>query len=263
MQEAVFVKRFPPIRLALSLGVCVYAAMSAAGVLAQVGPPTPEVKGPGPAPAEAVKAITDKFVKMFKPAEEPAEGMAGGPSPAPNSAPTAPAPAGRPPLLSQPPLENAKIAPPSESAQDPPRRLPTLDNPKNPLGVADAEKRLNETAALIEKKEFALAKAKLTPLKDWLVTSTEAHISIHKALSNVPAARVQSELEKQIALEFAKMRDKAFFQMGKIMVAEQEPQQAIKLLTEVIKSQPRSEMGMAAYETLQEIGFTQKLQLLE
>ncbi|MBK8189904.1 MAG: hypothetical protein IPK79_05575 [Vampirovibrionales bacterium] len=245
---------------ALSLALSV-SVMVAALSWAQVGPPAPQEKAPAPAPKEAVKSFTDKFVRMFKPGEDPQAASADPNAPAPPPAPT-PANA-RPPLLSQPPLENAKVVPPVESAQDPPRKLPALDNPKNPFGLADAEKRLNETAQLIEKKDYGSARAKLTPLKEWLMTSTEAHISIYKALSNVPAARVQSELEKQVALEFAKMRDKAFFQMGKILIAEQQPQEAIKLLTEVIKSQPRSEMGMAAYETLQEMGFTQKLQLLE
>jgi hypothetical protein len=174
--------------------------------------------------------------------------------------PTAPA---RPPLISQPPLQNVKVAEPVVSQENPPVKLVTLDNPHNPLGFADAENRLNQIDALIKDNQLTQARNLLTPLKQWLVDSTEAHLGLHKALGNVSSARAQSELEKQLALQFALMRDKAMFLMGSINVKESNYKTAIKDLTEVIKSQPRSEMGLKSYQMLQEIGFTEKLQLTE
>ncbi|MBY0449892.1 MAG: hypothetical protein K2X01_04620 [Cyanobacteria bacterium] len=169
----------------------------------------------------------------------------------------------RPPLLTQPELTNPKVAEPEISRVNPPKKLVTLDDPNNPLGLVAAENRINETALLIDKKEYGTAKVMLIPLKQWLVEATEAHLSLYKSLTNISSARAQAELEKQLALSFAMLRDKSFFQMGKILMADNEYKKAVKELTEVIKSQPRSEIGVKAYELLQEIGFTQKLQLTE
>jgi hypothetical protein len=172
-------------------------------------------------------------------------------------------PIAHPPLLNQPPLQNAKVETPVVSEENPPVKLVTLDNPANPLGFADAESKLNQVGILIKQKDISGAKTLLLPLRQWLVDSTEAHLSLHKALSNIPSARAQAELEKQLALQFALLRDKSLFQMGSIEVAEKNFKTAIKDLTEVIKSQPRSEMGLKSYQMLQEIGFTEKLQLAE
>jgi len=178
-------------------------------------------------------------------------------------APSAPKHPARPKLIQQAPLNNPNVADPTPSADNPPIATPSLDNESNPLGLANARKRLNLTAKLIDEKKFHEAHEMLTPLKEWLVQSTEAHISLYKALNNVPSARAQAELEKQVALDFARMRDKAFLQMGEINIGQSKKQEAIPLLIEVIKSQPRGDIGIKAYEILQQIGFTQQLQLIE
>ncbi len=255
---------------------------------AQIGPPAPQEKPPNPTLNEKMGDVKEKFIQLFSPQQEAVEedeytveevrkgaGMPGQfdtvkrrvrktpantPADEQQAARTAPS---RPPLLSQPPLRNPEVNHPEISVENPPQELPALDNPENPFGFADAQKKLNATAALIEKKDYAMAKSLLLPLKDWLVESTESHISLYKALNNVPSAKVQAELEKQVALEFALLRDKAFFQLGKIYLAENDSRTGIKMLIEVVKSQPRSETGLKAYELLQEIGFTQKLQLVE
>ncbi len=268
---------------ALSIAVVVTVSMvglSPLSASAQFGPPAPRVKE---APVGSkMEVLKDKFGKMFLPQEgevPPEEeyeevkrgaGMPGQFDTVKRKKKVAPSPSkkglsktGRPPLLNQPRLSNPKVGEAEISDDNPPQDLPSMDDPKNPLGIADAQKRLNETAALIEKKQIYTAKAKLIPLKEWLVESTEAHIGLYKVLNNVSSARVQAELEKQVALEFAKMRDKSLFQMGRIHMAEGENRKAIKMLIEVIKSQPRGALGLKSYELLQKMGFTQKLQLVE
>ncbi len=175
---------------------------------------------------------------------------------------TAPKAPSRPPLLAQPPLENPVVAVPMVEVDNPPEKLPALDNPGNPYGITAAEKQLNDTAMLIEQGQLATAEQQLNPLKDWLVQSTEAHIGLYKALNKIPSAQVQSELEKQVALEFGQMRDKALFQLARIYQSKNDNLNAIKLYVEVIKSQPSSQIGLKSYNHLQEMGFTQKLQLV-
>lgn len=169
----------------------------------------------------------------------------------------------RPPLLSQAPLGEPQVDEPTVSEDNPPMTLLTLENENNPYGINAAQNRLNETAALIDQTKLSDAKTRLVPLRQWLVEATEAHIGLYKALSKIPSAQVQAELEKQVALEFAQMRDTAMYQMARIYLAENQPDEAIDLLVEVVKSQPGSTIGLRSYETLQEIGFTQKLQLID
>jgi hypothetical protein len=281
-----------------ALSLAAILAFSTPVAMAQIGPPDPSEKAQS-APTEPtpMDQIKNSFFKLFKKPEEgdkaknedalPSSKMnpygttvpdisdpasdrtvprprtesagKGGKQP-PKETPKAPA---RPPLLSQPPLPEAKVAQPVISEENPPVKLVTLDNPANPLGFADAESKLNQIDILIKNQQLVSAKQQLTPLRQWLVDSTEAHLSLYKALGNVSSARAQAELEKHLALQFALLRDRAMFQMGSINVAEKNYKSAIKDLTEVIKSQPRSEMGLKSYQMLQEIGFTEKLQLAE
>lgn len=156
------------------------------------------------------------------------------------------------------------VADPSISPDAPPTKvLVTVDDPKNPLGITQSADKLNKISSLIEAKKYAEAKAQLEPLMQWLIDSTEAHINLNKTLSKIPSARVQSELEKQLALQFAMLRDKAFFNRALIAIGENKPSESVKHLSRVVQSQPRSPIGLKSYEMLQSIGFTEKIQLQE
>lgn len=170
----------------------------------------------------------------------------------------------REPILSQPPLTSVKIEEPQIDAENPPpMNHPKLDDPANPLGLVDALNRLKKYTALNDAHRYAEAKPGLIQLRQWLMEVTEAHISLYKTLNQLPSARAQAELEKTLALEFAQLRDRAMVELAKVYIAEKEYSKAVKELTEVVKSQPRSKVGLRSYEMLQEIGFTEKLQLAQ
>jgi hypothetical protein len=170
----------------------------------------------------------------------------------------------RPPLLTQPPLTTAKIDDPQiDSANPPILDHPKLDDPNNPLGFTDAENKLKHYMTLLDGHRYDEAKPGLTHLRQWLVDLTEAHIGLYKTLNQVPSARGQAELEKELALEFAQLRDRSMLEMARIYIAEKDYSHAVKELTDVVKSQPRSKVGLNSYALLQEIGFTEKLQLTQ
>ncbi len=168
------------------------------------------------------------------------------------------------PLLTQPPLDNAKVDDPQlDSKNPPPMNHPKLDDPNNPLGFTDAEIRLKKYTGLIDAHRYADARPGLVQLRQTLIDMTEAHINLFKTLNQIPSARAQAELEKELALQFAQQRDRAMMQMARIYISDKDYSHAIKELTQVIQSQPRSKAGLRSYEMLQEIGFTEKLQLAE
>lgn len=263
---------------------------------AQVGPPDPSSRPQPPQEQGSLNTLADSLKKLLKKdgaektapakAAEPAQTDAkkgviwmhapeatvpspASPTPAaspqqPASAqePTAPQAPSRPPLLT-PTRADTEIAPPQVSEDSPPPKLIHIDNPQNPLGIADARNKLSSCGKLVTGSQWDQAQQCLSPLRQWLIDSTEGHISLYKALNEIPSARTQAELEKQLGLQFAVLRDEAIFQMGKVYVSKKEYQKAMKELVEVVKSQPRSEIGHQSYEMLQKIGFTEKLQLAE
>jgi hypothetical protein len=167
------------------------------------------------------------------------------------------------PLLTPNENPTLKIVAPVNEVSNKPKPTLMLDNPNNALGFADAQGKLNNATYHINQKNYDTAKGILAPLKLWLVDATEAHINLYKTLDNVSTAKAQAELEKQVALQFALLRDQAIYQLARIGVAEKSYRNAVKDLTDVVKSQPRSEIGIKAYQLLQDIGFTEKLQLVQ
>ena len=227
-------------------------------------PPAPPTK---PA-AETLKETGEKFKNFFKTkpteattsTEQPSVTPAETPKVAPVAVPV------KPPAIAVPVApanlgEIQELTPASENAPLP--VLKKVDDPKNPLGLMMAKNQLTHVEVLMTSGRWVEADKELTTLKPWLIEATERHIELYKILSRVPSGRVQGEFEKRLALEFAKMRDKALFNSGKIAIQTGQPKRAVRDLIEVIQSQSRTEMGVKAYKLLQEIGFTEELQLIE
>jgi hypothetical protein len=254
------------------------SAMALAGTIlllsaaqAQVGPQPPQ---PKPVVENGVSKAITKFLKGKK-TDEDADEEEQGPQPAAQKKPGVSAPnmsmppslqSGpmHEPLLTQPPLTNAKIETPEVDADNPPvLSHPKLDDPTNPLGFADAEIKLKRFITLIDAKRYPEARPGLLQLRQSLIDLTEAHIGLYKTLNQIPSAKGQAELEKELALQFAQLRDRAMMEMGRIYISEKDYGKAVKELAEVVKSQPKSRVGLRSYEMLQEIGFTEKLQLAQ
>jgi len=168
----------------------------------------------------------------------------------------------RPPLITPPPFGEAHIETPKIDTKNPPNLShPRLDDPHNPLGFRDSELKLKHYIDLISAHRYAEARPGIMSLKQFLTDLTEAHIGLYKTLNQVASARAQAELEKELALQFAQLRDRAVVEAARVHIAEKDYDHAIKELADVVKSQPRTRLGLHAYELLQEIGFTEKLQI--
>lgn len=135
-------------------------------------------------------------------------------------------------------------------------------DPKNKLGLAYPFVQLEKSKELLKVKNFAGAKVIVQPLSEWLTTLTESHIQLFKKLNGIDTAKNQAQVEKRLALDSALLRDKAYYQLALIYLGENNEKEAIKYFIEVIKSQPKTELGMKSYEILQQIGFTEKVRLI-
>ncbi|MEI7473227.1 MAG: hypothetical protein WCK67_00475 [bacterium] len=138
-----------------------------------------------------------------------------------------------------------------------------LNNPLNKLGVVWAQNAIIKADDLLKKKKTIEAKAIIKPLETWLIDATEAHTELYKTLRGIETAKVQAELERELALSFAILRDKAELELGLINIEEKQYDKAVEELVSVVKSQPKTALGMQAYDALKEIGFTYEAKLSE
>lgn len=259
------------ITLMLAAGICLTVLSPA---LAQIGPQQPDAKPEThQSPGEFAKNVQGSLKKLFTPqpsADDQAKDTAKSPDDSDNGDDAAaadstpkpqPKPFQRPPLISQPAEPMASIDDPQMDQKNPPIVKVRLVDPNNPLGLTDATNRLDTIDKLITQNHIEEARTQLPSLQQWLVDCTEAHINLYKTLNKLPSARTQAELERQLALEFALLRDRAIFLDGKIDVADKNYKQAVKQFIQVVQSEPQSKIGIQAYEALQDIGFTEKLHL--
>lgn len=138
-----------------------------------------------------------------------------------------------------------------------------LLNPSNKLGVTYAENIINVTNVLIKENKLIQAKGRIQPMVEWLNDATEYHANLYKVLKDIDTAKVQADLERDLALKFAILRDKASFQLALLFIEEKQPQKAVDLLVDIVRSQPKTQLGFNSYQVLQQIGFTYKVQLQE
>ncbi|MGD9579896.1 MAG: tol-pal system YbgF family protein [Vampirovibrionia bacterium] len=148
-----------------------------------------------------------------------------------------------------------------QGAQQPETQSMVVD-PKNKLGLAYPFVELEKSKELLKKKDFTGARNVVVPLSEWLTNLTEYHIQLFKKLNGIDTAKNQAQVEKKLALDSALLRDKAYYQLALIYLGEKNEKEAIKYFVEVIKSQPKTELGMKSYEILQQIGFTEKIRLI-
>lgn len=133
----------------------------------------------------------------------------------------------------------------------------------NSLGLTYAENNINKAASLIKRNKPLEAQAVIVPLTEWLSDATEYHAQLFKVLKDIDNAKVQADIEKDLALKFAILRDKASYQAALLYIQEKKLPKAVEKLVDIVRSQPRTELGFSAYERLQTIGFTYKAQMSE
>ncbi len=135
-----------------------------------------------------------------------------------------------------------------------------VNDPKNKLGVLYAANAVDKVEFYIEEGDFASAQEALTDIEEWIYKATEFHTNLYKALSKVQNSEVQADVERDLAIQFAVLRDRALYLESKILTANGKNKEAVENLVEVVRSQPKTELGFKAYQALQELGFSYKFE---
>ena len=156
----------------------------------------------------------------------------------------------------------AKVEPAKKAEQPKPKFLAIMD-PRNPLGLAAGDNAITKAYDLIQKNKLVEAKAVIEPTYTWLNDATEYHTGLYKVLKDLDTAQTQADLERDLALKFAILRDKAAYQLALLYMEDGRPKDAVKKLVDVVRSQPTTKLGFESYQILQQLGFTYKAQMVE
>jgi hypothetical protein len=122
------------------------------------------------------------------------------------------------------------------------------------LSIAGGQKLMGDAARAVSSGNYSLATSKFKEARQVFNTLSNAYQDLGSSFTGIDS-RVADSLRKK-ALDAAQMRDEATYQLALSHRAQNQPELAVPLLTQVIRSQnPTRELGKKAYNQLVELGF--------
>ncbi len=113
---------------------------------------------------------------------------------------------------------------------------------------------MDEAAAAVNSQNYAVAARKLLEARTVMNQLSNFYQSLNSSFLGIDTAAADSNRRR--ALEAAQLRDQATFQLALVYRANNQPELAVPLLVEIIRSQnPTRELGQKAYQQLLELGF--------
>jgi thioredoxin-like negative regulator of GroEL len=131
-------------------------------------------------------------------------------------------------------------------------------NPSLPTGgtytIQGAQRLMSEAASAVSTQNYNLAAQKLQDAR--LVMNQLSNFYQSLANSFLGIDNLSSESSRRKALEAAQLRDQATYQLALVYRANSQPERAVPLLVEIIRSQnPTRDLGQKSYQQLLELGF--------
>ncbi len=122
------------------------------------------------------------------------------------------------------------------------------------LSLKGGEKLMEEAKEAISNEDYDLAATKLQQARRIFNQLSNFYLQLGESFSGIDN-RI-SEEQRSGALKTASYRDEATYQLSLVHRAQNQPELAVPLLIQIIRSQnPTSELGKKSYQQLYEIGF--------
>ncbi|MFE4106005.1 hypothetical protein [Almyronema epifaneia] len=122
------------------------------------------------------------------------------------------------------------------------------------LSIESSERLMQEAEAAIAVQDYPTAIAKLQEVRQLLGQLSGFYRDLSELFTGIDNRISDSHREK--ALATAQMRDEATFQLALVHRAQNQPELAVPLLIEIVRSQqPTRNLGQRAYQQLFELGF--------
>ena len=132
-----------------------------------------------------------------------------------------------------------------------------------PISYEDAESRLTDLNERLKTASPASIKNSIYALSEWLQDVANAHWKMYKAFDKSPVTKEQAKQEKEIALRFSKLKNRAKLLKADLFIKQRRVPEALQPLVEIVCQEPRSQTGKDAYQRLVQLGFSQKAKGLE
>ena len=153
--------------------------------------------------------------------------------------------------LSQQTIENQENNPDDISDFNNFRPL-TQDN--SLLSLQGGEKLMNEASSAINQENYDLAVAKLRQARKVFNQLSNFHLQLANSFSGIDTQVYDAQ--RHSALKTGQMRDSATYQLALVHRAQDQPELAVPLLVQIIRSQnPTTDLGKKSYQQLYELGF--------
>ncbi|MDB9345963.1 hypothetical protein PN456_00060 [Nodularia spumigena CS-586/05] len=136
---------------------------------------------------------------------------------------------------------------------DPNTLRPTAQN-NSVLSMAGGQRLMEEADQAVSDQNYALAVKKLQDARQVYNQLSNFYQELNASFTGIDTQ--VSDSQRQKALETAQKRDEATYQLALVHRAQNQPELAVPLLIQIIKSQnPTRDLGKKAYQQLFELGF--------
>ncbi|MTJ53104.1 hypothetical protein FJR38_10860, partial [Anabaena sp. UHCC 0253] len=137
---------------------------------------------------------------------------------------------------------------------DKPNTLSPTGPSNSVLSIEGGDRLMNDAAQAVANQNYPLAAKKLQEARQVYNQLSSFYQDLNSSFAGIDI-RV-SDSQRQRALATAQKRDEATYQLALVHRAQNQPELAVPLLVQIIKSQnPTRELGTKAYQQLFELGF--------
>lgn len=143
-----------------------------------------------------------------------------------------------------------------ETQLDPtdPNNLRPLTQEGSVLSLQGGQRLMEEAGQAVQAQNYGLAAQKLQQARQVFNQLSNFYQQLASSFSGIDNRIFDDQRQK--ALETAEMRDEATYQLALVHRAQDQPELAVPLLIQIVRSQnPTRDLGKKAYQQLFELGF--------
>jgi cell division septum initiation protein DivIVA len=135
-----------------------------------------------------------------------------------------------------------------------PNQLRPLNQDSSLLSLQGGQRLMAEASNAVSAQDYGLAIKKLQDARQVFNQLSNFYQELAASFSGIDNRVADSQRRK--AIETAQMRDEATYQLALVHRAQNQPELAVPLLVQIVRSQnPTRELGKKAYQQLLELGF--------
>jgi hypothetical protein len=135
-----------------------------------------------------------------------------------------------------------------------PNNLRPLTQNDSLLSLQGGQRLMAEASSAVNTQNYAVAAKKLQEARQVFNQLSNFYQQLSSSFSGIDNRIFEAQRKK--ALDTAEMRDQATYQLALVHRAQNQPELAVPLLIQIVRSQnPTRELGKKAYQQLFELGF--------